>query len=386
MIHLVTDGMDLSDPSDIAAVNNAIHDALCTLHSKPLSGQALLKVHIGEPKCITRMRPAYMEGSSRFLRSRGISSITAGDTTVAYTGDRGHKQNPPDNVNAYRDMARDHGWAPDGPARVPFTILDRPISCRPDSFTFTGEEQKNIIGGIQRFTDFYPAAGFLAADFIVNHAHLTLHGLAGVAGCVKSIAMGCSALKGKYMMHQSLIPHFDEDICKGCALCVKSCPEGALCIAEGAVVPEVNCELCIGCGECVSICKNKAVVLHEADITDWKRGEETLPLRMADYTLGLMNGKWDSCIHVLHMYSVTELCDCVDQKQTPMVGDMGFLISKNPFAVDKAAGEMLTEAVNASGADIPASKLNTAHASADYVRDAYGIISDVPATKITLSS
>jgi len=309
----------------------------------------------------------------------------AGDTTVAYTGDRGHKSNPPGDSGTYLNLAAKHGWSTNGPAGVPFVVLDRPETSVEGEFVFADDENFTQIDGINRFNDFYPAGGFAAADFTINNAHLTLHGLAGVAGCVKSVAMGCSSLKGKLRMHQSLVPRFDEDLCDECGTCVDSCPEGGLSLTGECASPVVDRELCIGCGECLAVCPNGAVTLMGEEITDWKRGEETLPIRMADYIMGIMNGKWDNVIHVLHLYSVTELCDCVDEHQEPMIGrDLGFLVGKNPFAIDLIASRMLTDELNKAGRSINESLLKTAERTAVYVNETYGIQIETPLERITL--
>lgn len=192
-------GATLRNPNEqlIYRANVAIRNALQAAHPANISGQCLLKVHIGEPACATRMKPAYMNGSIQFLLGMGGSGVIASDTTVAYTGDRGHKANTQDDSSTYLKLATKHGWSVDGPAKVPFVVLDRPKTSIADEFVFKDEKKLTHISGINRFSDFYLAGGFAAADFVINHAHLTLHGLAGVAGCVKSIAMGCSSLKGK---------------------------------------------------------------------------------------------------------------------------------------------------------------------------------------------
>ena len=330
------------------------------------------------------MRPEYSIPSSRFLRYRGVESVVAGDSTVAYTGPRGHRENPPGNAAVYLKLAAEHGWSVNGIAGISFVVLDRPSTALPGEFTFSKQQSLQKVGAINRFSDFFPAGGFSAADFIINYAHLTLHGLAGLAGCVKSIAMGCSGLTGKLRMHQSLIPFFDTQLCKGCGMCAKHCPEGALRLDDTTCILAFP-EKCIGCGECVAVCKAKAVTLKGLEISDWKLGEETLPERMADYTIGLMNGKWDSTIHVLHMYSITELCDCVDRKQTPFVRDIGFLVSKNPFAVDKEAGRLLALALQKDHVILGGSAITTAEATADYVEKNYGIIAAPPVHTIRIA-
>ncbi len=368
-------GMDLNTPAVTTRVNRRLSEALNFAHGGGAAGQALVKVHIGEPKCSTRMRPAFMASSRRFLEDRGMK-CAAGDTTVAYTGSRGHRENPPGHPDAYLSLARKHGWSEEGEAELPFVVLDRPETSLPGRFEFREEETLRRLAGIERYGDFYSAGGFEAARFIINHAHLTFHTLAGFAGCVKSIAMGCSSLKGKLRMHQAMLPAFDEEKCSLCGLCVENCPEGALRLEAGAAVPRVDPEHCIGCGECAAVCARQAARLRGGEITDWKRGGETFSCRMADYAAGLLNGKWEHTIHVLHLYDITALCDCVDRKQKPLIKDSpGFLAGKNPFAVDAWGARLLSGAAEAEGAALDPQALKAARQSESYAREKYGIVS-----------
>lgn len=372
-----TAGADLTDGTVQDKVNDCLCEALSRVHADAITGQVLLKVHIGEPRCATRMKPVFARAGVRFAAARGASSVVAGDTTVAYTGPRGHRQNVPPGTESYLELARQHGWSLDGPAGVPFVVLDRPATGIPGEYEFKDKEVWRDAEGVQRFSSFCLAGGFAAADFVINNAHLTLHGLAGLAGCVKSVAMGCSSLTGKLTMHQSLLPVFDRETCTGCGICVEHCPEEALSIEKEATVPEVVRGRCIGCGECVALCEQDAVRLEGEEITEWGRGEETLPMRMTDYTMGLMHGKWESTIHVLHMYTITELCDCVDVHQEPMIArDLGFLVGRNPFAIDQLAAELLSRAAAKEGRDIDGSLLESAKRAAAYAEGAYGILSE----------
>lgn len=366
------------DARTVKAVNDALLDALGTVSPVVQADQALLKVHIGEPKCSTRMRPEYAESSVRFLRQQGVEGIVAGDTTVAYSGPRGHRQNPAEATQPYLELARRQGWSASGATGVPFVVLDRPSTAVSGAFEFAEDERRSELSGeVERFSDFFLAGGFAAADFVINHAHLTMHGLAGVAGCIKSLAMGCSSLRGKLRMHQSLLPDFDVGLCSACGQCVESCPENALDLPDGAPCPAVDPELCIGCGECEAVCVRRAVGLRGEEITDWQRGEDTLPLRMADYTMGLMADRWESTVHVLHMYMITERCDCLDVHQKPMLNqDLGFLVGKNPFAIDLLAAQRLADALPPDRRAEVAPLLRSAERTAAYVKEVYGIVTE----------
>ncbi len=376
VVFVDTSGLDLSDEEDRAAAFEGLQEGLGRVLDDSIDGQSLIKLHVGEPKCETRLDPRLGPPIAEVLRDHGADSVAAGDTTVAYTGDRGHRKNPKGDVSAYTALARSHGWAADGEAQMPFVVLDRPCSAAEGVFEFRVTERERELDGVERFDDFFPAGGFLAADTMVNLAHLTLHGLAGVAGCVKGIAMGCSALEGKLRMHQSLLPEFDPDLCRACGRCVRSCPEGALTLDEDSDTPSVDPDLCIGCGECEAICASHsgAVTLQEEEIEDWERGRETLPLRLTDYTVGVMQNKWMDTVQVLSMHDVTERCDCLDTKQSPMIdGDMGFLVGRNPFAIDRLAGRMLADRLRAEGKNTSRWELTTAERCAEHAQAAYGI-------------
>ena len=192
-------------------------------------------------------------------------------------------------------------------------------------------------------------------------------------------------MRGKLRMHQSLLPDFDAGLCTACGRCVESCPEHALDLPEGATTPGADPELCIGCGECGAVCARRAVRLEGEEVTDWQRGEDTLPLRMADYTLGLMADRWERTVHVLHLVNVTERCDCVDAAQEPMLDfDLGFLVGKNPFAMDLMAARRLADALPPDCNGETAPLLKSAERTAAYVHDVYGVLPETPMETITV--
>jgi uncharacterized Fe-S center protein len=98
-----------------------------------------------------------------------------------------------------------------------------------------------------------------------------------------------------------------------------------------------------------------------------------------------MHGRWNTVINVLHMYTVTERCDCVNRRQKPMIQqDLGFLIGKNPFAIDVIASRMLRNALDEEGRTFEEPLLQSAETAAAYVRETYGILSETPLETVSL--
>ena len=79
-----------------------------------------------------------------------------------------------------------------------------------------------------------------------------------------------------------------EDRCRGCANCIKSCPTEAIRVIDGLmrVIPD----LCIDCGECIRSCRDKAITINE-DEWELLRSREGLVL-MADPTLYVQVGAY----------------------------------------------------------------------------------------------
>ncbi|GAB4389457.1 MAG: DUF362 domain-containing protein [Thermodesulfovibrionales bacterium] len=334
---------DPASPGWQAEINRGIGDALREI-ALPARGPVLIKCHIGEGRCRTRMLPEYCISTVEHFRRRGIRAIAAGDSTVAYSGDRGYHDNH-GGCDRYMALAERHGWTESGPLGVPFVVLDRPETSVRGRFTFRAGERKHRTRDSRRFREVYLAGGFAAAGAIVNHVHLTLHDMAQVACAVKGIAMGGSSYRGKLIMHKCYSPSIDPGGCRRCGQCAVNCPEGALRWRKGGV-PRLEGDACIGCGECVAVCHGGSISMASSEIEDWARGGDTLPYRMSDYLMGMMEGRWDRLINVVHLYNITRRCDCVDRPQKPILRHMGFLVGRNPFAVDLMATRLLHDEVH----------------------------------------
>ncbi|MFP4521172.1 MAG: 4Fe-4S binding protein [Fibrobacterota bacterium] len=373
-IYVDTSGLNYDNPEVLEKIEHSLLEAYQKLHEQDIKGPCLSKVHIGEPKCRTAMLPRFIRPGIKFAEKKGANQNFCGDTTVAYTGKRGYSENPHNDPSAYMELAKSRGWMQSGDTGVPFAVLDRPVTSSGKGFEFKKEEGL-VKGQAGNYKDFFAAGGFLKAGFIQNHAHLTLHGLAGVAASVKSIAMGCTSLRGKLRMHQHYMPVFNPEKCTRCGKCIKECPVEALSLPDRGV-PSLRKKICIGCGECEAVCPSRAVTLNAGEITDWGKGMDTLSRRMADYAIGLIDGRWDSIINTVHIYTVTERCDCLNTVQKPMITDNpGFVISKNPFYADSLAAEFLKKRLPSEAASANSYLTGTAKSAEEYVKEGYGILS-----------
>jgi uncharacterized Fe-S center protein len=86
------------------------------------------------------------------------------------------------------------------------------------------------------------------------------------------------------------------------------------------------------------------------------------------------------------MYAITERCDCLNIKQQPLLKhDLGFLVGKNPFAIDKFAARLLADAIDKERQKVDESLLKSAETMANYVYETYGILTEVPVERMTVS-
>jgi len=374
-VFLVTNSSNPFDPLNTAhqkRFNDGLTDILFGLDGFQPRSPVLIKVHIGESNSNTRMLPVYTENMIKYLQQNNIDNIFFGDTTVTYSSSRGYRENGP-KAQPYLAMAEKHGWT----KYAPFVVLDRPETGPMHGFDFYEEEIILSQDASGRFKRFSLSGGFARSDSVIHHAHLTLHGLAHVALCVKGLTMGLSGRTGKHTMHQHYYPSIDEEECSRCLLCVETYPEEALTEDENSV-PIRRPDRCIGCGECMAVCPNNAITMEGQEITDWAKGEDSLPYRMVNYLIGMTVNRWEHIVHVAHLYNITLLCDCVNQEQTSICNDIGFLVGRNPFAVDRADRQILEQRLAEQGGKSIAAfhPGDTGYKIFEYAQTTYGVITE----------
>lgn len=309
--------------------------------SSSLNEPAVIKVHIGEPLIKTAIIPEIAESSLEFLKRKGVNRAVFGDTTVLYSSPRGGKENPHGAENPYRNLAEKKGWT----RKAPFVVLDRPATSVKDILEFSEGAITIEAGPPGRYANIFAAGALTATGCLIQHAHMTGHMLTGLACCVKGIAMGLANRRGKAQMHLSLRPVISEERCEMCGACAEKCPESALNF-EPREIPQLTDERCVGCGQCLAVCEAKAIEMKGLDNYsnyDWSRGADTIHNRMTDYAVAIMQKLWNSSLHIAHLVRMTANCDCYNKDQIPVCDDIGFLVGRNPFAVDKCATDLIIE-------------------------------------------
>jgi heterodisulfide reductase subunit A len=86
-----------------------------------------------------------------------------------------------------------------------------------------------------------------------------------VAQASGAASRACDILSKKQLLIEATVANVNEDLCRGCGICVESCPYKAIELKEvdrfghKVLVATVNEALCKGCGSCSAACLNGAI-------------------------------------------------------------------------------------------------------------------------------
>jgi uncharacterized Fe-S center protein len=263
-----------------------------------------IKVHFGEMGCETYISPGLVKQVYKKIESLG-KSATLIECNVLYKGSR---TNSADHLKT----AKQHGFGD-----MQIDILD---GAKGEEFI---EINKCKIGkGIERY------------DSLVVLTHFKGHRSAGFGGAIKNIGMGFGSRAGKLDMHSNVRP-IVSDRCVACGECALHCEAKAITMNEGKAV--IDGSICTGCAMCIAVCPIKAMEVP------WEgRTAEEMQKRIAEYTKAVLS-KYPKPIYINVLKNITELCDCMGQKQAPMMADVGILYSADIVALEKASLDLVNE-------------------------------------------
>lgn len=200
----------------------------------------------------------------------------------------------------------------------------------------TGRDQEVIKIKGNHFKELFVGSAIFYADFIIVATHFTGHPLGGFGGAIKNLAMGSASIKGKFLQHSELIPRVEEALCKLCGVCIENCGFDAIKKGKNSIYfIEENCK---GCGECISTCKYGAIS------PKYPRESKKLQEKMVEYIMGIRNQKKGKIIYINFLIDISPGCDCCSFSNSPIVPDLGILLSDDPIAIDKASVDLINSA------------------------------------------
>lgn len=280
-----------------------IIDALENFDIQNFSGKKVpFKLHMGEKGNKYFPRPAFVKKVIHSLQSYDIEPFLF-DTTVAYMGAR-------HSVEGYLKLADENGFSLDKTG-CPVVIDDKGISCKIEGREFEVAEQ--IYNSI----------------CIFSFAHIKGHVATGMGGAIKNFGMGGVTKETKLKMHHGSRPVFEKDKCTYCGVCAEVCPFGAITV-EGNTWNQ-NMNSCFGCGVCVENCESKSLSYKDVE----------LQYVLACAAKACLQDK--NVIYLNDVNRISKSCDC-DPGAGPIIcPDIGYLISDDPVAVDKAALDVIND-------------------------------------------
>lgn len=270
----------------------------------PLSGFAgkrvPIKLHMGEKGNPYFIRPELVKTVVLELKKAKVDPFLH-DTTVAYQGSRYTKER-------YLDLAKKHG----------FTQMN--VGC---DVVIDDTGVPTMIEGRS-----YDVAEHLkAASHIIALSHVKGHIQSGMGGAIKNFGMGGVTKETKIRIHDSSYPVYQKDTCTYCGICAEVCPFHALEVKKDDWTYKEK--KCFGCGACVDACPTGALTYQDAD----------LQYLLACSAKACVQEK--TVLYLNELFRIAKGCDC-DPNAGPIIcPDIGYLVSDDLVAIDKASLDLV---------------------------------------------
>ena len=281
--------------------SSKLHDALDNFNIKNFADKRIpVKLHMGEIKNKFFPKPEFVKTVVDELKEIKADPYLF-DTTVAYPGLRHY-------VSGYQKVARLHGYS------MKKTGCDIIID---DSGVMTKVEGR----------DYEVAWHLINSTHIFAISHVKAHVATGMGGAIKNFGMGGVTKETKSKMHQGSKPVYQKDACIFCGVCAEVCPFDALTVKNDSW--NVKKRSCFGCGVCVENCKQDALKYEDAD----------LQFVLACSAKACVQDK--NVIYLNELKRIADSCDCDPFAKNIICPDIGYLVSDDPVAVDKASLDMI---------------------------------------------
>ncbi len=275
-----------------------------------------VKLHFGEAGNAAFIRSVFIRKIVQLIKAEGAIPFLT-DANTLYVGTRS-------DAPSHLLTALHNGFS--------LTSVDAPIII---SDGLRGKSEIAVIIDQKNFRQVYIGAEIAQADAIISMAHFKGHELTGFGGTIKNLGMGCASRKGKLAQHSNMSPTIKRKKCIGCGDCVPHCSQGALSVVEKKAV--MDSQKCIGCGECVLICAQEAIQIQ------WNQAIPVFLENIAEYTVGVLQGKAGKTLFINFITNVSPACDCYGHNDAPIVRDIGMVASLDPVAIDQASADLVNQ-------------------------------------------
>jgi uncharacterized Fe-S center protein len=261
-----------------------------------------LKLHMGEKKNPYFVKPELVKCVVDELKKADVDPFLF-DTTVAYQGARHTKKD-------YLKLANLHG----------FTLKNVGCDVVIDDSGFS-----TVIEG----RTFEVAEHLKNSSYIFALSHVKGHIQSGMGGAIKNFGMGGVTKETKIKIHQGSRPIYQKDECTYCGVCAEVCPFDAIDVEKNTWTYDK--EECFGCGVCVDNCKTRALRNRDAD----------MQFLLACSAKACVQEK--NVLYLNELKRIAKGCDC-DPNAGPIIcPDIGYLVSNNPVAIDKASLDLINK-------------------------------------------
>lgn len=282
---------------------NKLHDAVENFNIQSFADkEVLIKLHMGEVKNKFFSKPDFIKHVVEELKKINAKPYLF-DTTVAYPGLRSFK-------SGYEKVAKMHGFTP------------RKVGCG------VVIDDKGISIKIEN-RDYEVADCLFESTHIFAISHVKGHIATGMGGAIKNLGMGGVTKKSKKNMHAGSKPRYTKDKCTYCGACAEVCPFTAIKVKDNSW--NLKGVSCFGCGVCVDSCEDNALSYKEADFQ----------YVLACAAKACIQDK--NVIYLNELKRIARSCDC-DPFAGPVVcPDIGYLVSDDPVAIDKASLDLIND-------------------------------------------
>lgn len=260
-----------------------------------------VKLHMGEKGNTYFLQPTHIKPILNILLGMGVKPFLFDSLTVYQIARH--------TVDKYKHTAANHGYSP--------KKIGCPVRISNEATSFSSGHLE--IGVCK---------DLIQADGVLVLSHVKTHPCTGFGATIKNIGMGAVNRETKQRIHDGGKPKYLGG-CSQCGMCVDRCPFENIGFKENE--PQFNRSHCAGCSICIGVCPQHVLVPRVA-LFDHLIAEAA--------SIAFENFR--NSYFVNFFVNIADRCDCAPGGII-ITGDVGFLHSEDPVAIDAASYDLLKE-------------------------------------------